>query len=309
MLYGYTPRPQFQLEPVSYAAEPAPALDIRRGSLRTEYDAPRRALWMRMAPNPRPCFTPELLTDILAVQSTIRQAESRVDFVVLASDVPGVFNLGGDLSLFHRLASARDSAGLTDYAERCVQCLHNAISGFGAGITSIALIEGDALGGGFEAALSSHIVVAERGTKLGFPEIMFNLFPGMGAFSLVARRAGPQVAERLIMGGEILSAEQMHELGLVDHLAEKGEGAALVRKLIRERGRVANGLRAFRRACLHTPFAVPYEELLEVTKEWVRAACMLDARDLRVMERLVKAQNKLVADLDECSEAEMALAA
>jgi DSF synthase len=307
MLYGHTPRPQFQLESGSYAADPAPVLDIRRNSLRTDYDATARAVWMRMSPHPRPCFTPELLTDILAVQSTIRQAESRADFVVLASDVPGVFNLGGDLSLFHRLATARDAAGLMDYAERCVQCLHNALSGFGAGITSIALIEGDALGGGFEAALSSHVVVAERGTKLGFPEILFNLFPGMGAFSLVARRAGPQVAERLILGGEILSAEKMHELGLVDHLAEKGEGTALVRRLIRERGRAANGLRAYRRACLHTPFSVSYEELIEVTKEWVRAACMLDARDLRIMDRLVKAQNRLVAGA--CPEAEQALAA
>jgi DSF synthase len=48
-------------------------------------------------------------------------------------------------------------------------------------VTTIALVQGDALGGGFETALSSNVLIAERSAKLGFPEILFNLFPGMGA--------------------------------------------------------------------------------------------------------------------------------
>ena len=46
------------------------------------------------------------------------------------------------------------------------------------------------LGGGFEAALSSQVLIAERSARFGFPEIMFNLFPGMGAYSLISRRIG-----------------------------------------------------------------------------------------------------------------------
>jgi len=45
---------------------------------------------------------------------------------------------------------------------------------------SIAMIEGTALGGGFEAALAHHFVLAQKGAEFGFPEIAFNLFPGMG---------------------------------------------------------------------------------------------------------------------------------
>jgi len=307
MPFGVAPRPEFRFESDLHVSNPVPI--TRRSTVRTEYDAQRRALWLYMSPRPRPCFTPDLLADILVAEEALRQDAEKVDFFVAASDIPGVFNLGGDLHLFQRAVAARDAAGLMHYAERCVQALYGPISGFGAGITSIALLQGDALGGGLEAALSCHIVVAERGIKMGFPEIMFNLFPGMGALSFVSRRAGQRVAERLILDGEILSSEEMHELGLVDYLAEKGEGVERVQQLIRQRSRASNGLRAFQRARLHTPLSVPYEELLAVTREWVDAACRLESRDLRIMERLVKAQDRLAGEQIKAPEPEFALAA
>jgi DSF synthase len=115
----------------------------------------------------------------------------------------------------------------------------------------------------------------------------------MGAYSFVARRCGTRVADKLIASGEILAAEQMHELGLVDVLAEKGQAAEAVRHLMKNRRRSTNGLRALNRARLHTPFHVPFEELLAVTEEWVQAAAHLSPAALRTMERLVRAQNRL----------------
>lgn len=50
------------------------------------------------------------------------------------------------------------------------------------------MVQGDAFGGGLEFALSSNILVAEQGTRLGFPEILFNLFPGMGAYTFLYRK-------------------------------------------------------------------------------------------------------------------------
>lgn len=78
------------------------------------------------------------------------------------------------------------------------------------------MIEGSALGGGFEAALAHHYVLAQRGTKLGFPEIAFNLFPGMGGYSLVTRKSNMRVAETLIGTGESRIAEWHAEQGLFD---------------------------------------------------------------------------------------------
>ena len=46
-------------------------------------------------------------------------------------------------------------------------------------LITIALVQGDALGGGFECALSFDVLIAERSAKMGLPEVLFNLFPGM----------------------------------------------------------------------------------------------------------------------------------
>ena len=69
-------------------------------------------------------------------------------------------------------------------------------------LTTITLVQGDALGGGFEAAISSNVVIAEKSAKFGLPEVLFNLIPGMGAYSFLVRRTSPDLAEKIIMSGE-----------------------------------------------------------------------------------------------------------
>lgn len=67
---------------------------------------------------------------------------------------------------------------------------------FDTDLTTVSLIQGDALGGGFEASLSSNLIIAERGVKMGLPEVIFNLFPGMGAYSILSRKVGAATAEK-----------------------------------------------------------------------------------------------------------------
>ena len=95
-------------------------------------------------------------------------------------------------------------------------------------MTTISLIQGEALGGGFESALSSNVIIAERRARMGFPEILFNLFPGMGAYSLLSRRLGMKRAEDMIFSGRIYTAEELHEMGVVDLLVEDGTGETAV---------------------------------------------------------------------------------
>src|SRR3546814_2073117 len=96
--------------------------------------------------------------------------------------------------------------------------------------TSCALVTGvqtcalPILGGGFEALMTFDVVVAERQARFGLPEILFGLFPGMGAYSILARRIGHVHAERMILGGKVYSAEEMYDMGLVHVIAETGEG-------------------------------------------------------------------------------------
>lgn len=93
----------------------------------------------------------------------------------------------------------------------------------------------------------------------------------------------------MILSGRLYTAEELHELGVVDILAEKGEGELALADYIRRAERAANGYRAMREvkdAC--NP--VTYQELLEITTIWVEAALRLEDRDLRMMERLVGRQ-------------------
>ena len=243
----------------------------------------------------RPCFTPELLGELRRVRGLLaeqaQQDPTRVRYLVLGSAIPGIFNLGGDLKLFTDLIRRGDRDALGRYARACVAEIHaNAVS-FDLPITTVSLVQGDALGGGFEAALSSNVLIAERSAKFGLPEVMFNLFPGMGAYNFLARRTDPATAERMILSGRIYTAAELHTMGIVDVLAEDGCGEAALAEYVRtNRNRLAALQAVHRTRRIVSP--VTLETLHAVTDLWVETALSLRATDLRMMERLIAAQQR-----------------
>jgi DSF synthase len=269
--------------------------------LTARYDRETRALWSRWTAEPRPCFNPALLADIRAYYEFIVETrgvvhceaeEHPVEYTVLASGIPGVFNLGGDLDLFKQLIGARDRAGLLRYGRACIDVLYRNYISHDLPLTTVSLVQGECLGGGFEAALSSDIIVAERSARFGFPEILFNLFPGMGAYSFLDRKIGQKGAEEVISSGKVYSADEMLALGIVDAVAEDGAGEAEVANLIKRRTRSRNGLQALA-ATRRRVHSITFDELLDVVQIWVDAALRINLRDLKLMQRLVSRQNGL----------------
>ncbi|MEZ5542088.1 MAG: crotonase/enoyl-CoA hydratase family protein [Pseudomonadota bacterium] len=261
-------------------------------TLEIQYDGEQRLAWYRMDVRPRLCCTPTLIGEMQqwydALTSSAQLADVR--YIALASAVPGVFNLGGDLNLFLDLIRNGDRHGLQYYATSCIDTLYRHYTHLDRDITTITLVQGDALGGGMEFALSSDVLVAERSAKMGMPEILFNLFPGMGAYSFLSRKVGEVQAERMILGGCLYSAEQLYEMGIVHVLAEDGQGEQAVLDYVRKEERAANGYRSFRRAKAHCN-PVSYAELEAITTAWVDAALRLEEHNLRMMERLVSRQS------------------
>ena len=263
-------------------------------------DTERRALWHYLNPAPRPVFTHKVLSEILDLQERVKHhlnavghASAEIQYLILASAIPRTFSLGGDLELFANLIRARDREHLTAYARLCIECVYNNTTSVGnPSLTTIALVQGSALGGGFEAGLSTNILVAERSAQLGLPEILFNLFPGMGAYNLLARRLDPARAERFLRNGRQYSAAELYEMGVVDVLAEDGEGVHAVNAFIRRHQRSRNGLLAIQQVRQRLN-PIPFQELEDVVTIWVDAAMRLTERDLRTMERLVSAQHRL----------------
>jgi enoyl-CoA hydratase len=86
----------------------------------------------------------------------------------------------------------------------------------------IAAVEGFAVAGGLEVALSCDLVVAARGAKLGIPEVKRSLVAAAGALIRLPRRIPYHVAMELALTGDPILAERAHELGLVNRLAQPG---------------------------------------------------------------------------------------
>ena len=216
--------------------------------LDVSWDDPTGALWTFMRPRGRPSYNVDLLEDFHAWQRGIIAAfENRPNdlrFLLLGSRTPGVFNLGGDLDLFAAKIRDRDRQALVAYGESCVRILHRNMNCLGLPMVTIGLAQGDALGGGFESLLSFNVIIAERDAKFGFPENIFGLFPGMGAYSLVARRVGAAFAEEMMLSGRIYTAEEMKDVGLVHILAEPGQGIAEARDYIERSKRRHTGSRS-----------------------------------------------------------------
>ncbi len=264
--------------------------------LTTYFDPHSQIAWGYMHAEPRPCFTPTLLRELQAwgndmVAQIDDPAGIDVRYFVVASKLADTFSLGGDLSLFMEHILARDREALLRYAVSCVECSYAVHSHLNRPeVTSIALVQGQALGGGFESALAANVLVAERGAKMGLPEILFNLFPGMGAMTFLGRRVGHHLAEKIIRSGKLYSAEELHAMGVVDILAEPGEGEVAVYDYVRQEEKARNGILALR-AAREISQPAPYDELIRITEIWVDAALRLEDRDLRMMQRLVARQS------------------
>jgi DSF synthase len=260
------------------------------------YSEREEALWSYMRPSGRPSFTPPMLADFGNWQRLIGAhfGPDRVPlkYLILGSRAPGVFCFGGDLELFASLIRDGNRDALAAYGYRCVEILHRNMHSLDLPILTIGMVQGQALGGGFEALLSFDYIIAERGSSFGLPEVMFGLFPGMGAHAILSRRLGQAMADRIIMGNETYSAEAMYEMGIVQHLAEPGEGEAAVRDFIAKSNRRHAGLVGARRASRRAN-DVSLAELRDIVDYWADAALQLREQDLKLMQRLAGAQARL----------------
>ncbi len=277
----------------------------REDAFETHYDAyfdPEfGAFWANLRPDSPRNFTPELIAALrqgqVQVESRIREhldsgRGDRIRYQILTSRIPGVFSLGGDLALFRRLIRNQNRDALLRYACACIDLVYTNAVNYKLPVITISLVQGQALGGGFEAALAANVVVAERQSKFGLPEVMFNMFPGMGAYQLLTRRLTPARAEELILSGRTYGAEELHKMGLVDILAEPGEGEEAVMHYIKKSHRWFHANQGLRRA-IQAASPLDYGALIRVAEVWVSQAMELTERDLELMDYLIRAQGRM----------------
>ncbi len=273
--------------------------------LDVEVNYEQKAVWLFLNSYPRPCFTPRLFEELDRFQLILKQYEGRlshegemveIEYSIITSRHP-VFSYGGDLAYFIECLCKKDREALSRYARLAIDGMYYNFIGRDLGITTISLINGDALGGGFEAALSSHILISEKKANFGLPEVLFNMFPGMGAYNLISLRLNPTMAEQLILSGQRYNSSEIHKMGLIDTLVEDGDGINAVDQFIKSHKKHYNTRKAINRIrSILNP--LDYKQLLEIGEIWVDSAFKLTDRDIKVMQRLIHGQNKVLEKND-----------
>ena len=272
--------------------------EINLPELDAVLDHNAKIYWLYMRPEGRPSFTFGLVRDVKASLDHLGRlfadgsmGEVPARYTVMASRMPGIFNLGGDLRKFADLIRNKDRAMLEKYGKACTEAQYERSIKMNLPVISISLVQGDALGGGFECALADDLIVAEKSAKFGLPECLFSLFPGMGALSFLTRKIGAAMAEKMVFSGKIYTATEMHEMGVVDVLAEDGMGEQAVYDFVERNERSFASRRAVY-ASRQIVNPITRAELDRIVDLWVDAALTISPTDIRIMERLASAQDR-----------------
>ena len=124
------------------------------------------------------------------------------------------------------------------------------------------------------------------------------MFPGMGAYSFLARRLDPTRVERMILGGRIYSAKELFEMGLIDVLFMDSDGVDEVYAFIKKLKKNDNTRKAILEI-RNRVNPVTFKEMLDIGEIWVDSAMRLTERELKTMARLMRSQDKIAKTLSQ----------
>jgi enoyl-CoA hydratase len=162
-------------------------------------------------PEARNAMNDRLRAELKEVLDAIDGSDTRA-VVLTGSAEAGTFVSGADL------ADLQDRSVVEQRRWNQRRKIYEVVSALSTPV--IARINGHALGGGLELALACDIRVADDGVRLGFPEVGLGLIPGGGGTQRLPRLVGEGTAMRLVLTGDVISAAEGAELGLVDVLAD-----------------------------------------------------------------------------------------
>ena len=149
----------------------------------------------------------DALHEVLDLASTERPA------VIALSGVPGCFSAGADITAYQNApAHAAELQEFTLRARDLCTRLTTTES------IVIAIVDGIAMGGGFELVLAADLVVASATSRFALPEVRLGLIPGWGGTQRLVWFVGPNRAKELVLTGATMTASRAEDAGIVTHL-------------------------------------------------------------------------------------------
>lgn len=188
--------------------------------------AGRKAVITVNRPDKLNALDKNVLEQLRAAVSDLK-SDPEVTTVVLRSAGDKAFVAGADIAAMSGLspAEARDFAL---YGQKVFSMLADLPA------VVIAQVQGFALGGGFELALSADIIVASRRAKFGLPEVGLGLIPGFGGTQRLSRRAGYARALELVVTARQMTAEEALSMGVVNAVADPEELESLCSSIVNQ---------------------------------------------------------------------------
>lgn len=160
-------------------------------------------------------FDIEMLHELSAACDQV-EADQSVRVAILTGEGKA-FSAGGDIKAWGGMEAAEFGHAWVRYGHRVFERLAT------LRMPLIAAMNGHALGGGLELAGSADIRIAERQAKIGLPETSLGMIPGWSGTQRLVRRFGAQIVRRMVLGGEMFTAEEALSHGLVDAVADTGK--------------------------------------------------------------------------------------
>lgn len=159
---------------------------------------------------------------VLAFDKLTRNDELRV--VIVSGEGKKAFVAGADIHSMAQLGP-RPIADYVELGQRVMRAVEQ------CRVPVVAAMNGYALGGGLELALSCDIIVAAQSARLGQPEVNLGIIPGFGGTQRLIHRCGIGAARRLVYTGDIIDAEEALRIGLVDKVCAAEELDTVVKDL------------------------------------------------------------------------------
>ncbi|MGF6175078.1 enoyl-CoA hydratase/isomerase family protein [Ensifer sp. 4252] len=167
-------------------------------------------------------FDADMVDALVPICRAIERSPARV--AILTGEGPRSFCAGGDIDAWSR-------ASPKAFARHWVRDGHAAFDALARlCVPLIAVLNGHTLGGGLELAACADLRIAEAHVRIGQPEPGLGIIPGWSGTQRVARRFGAQIVRRMALFGEVYTAQEAHDLGLVDQVVATGEGLAAAEK-------------------------------------------------------------------------------
>jgi len=209
----------------------------------------------------KPCneFGSQSLEEFERFAAALPELEENAHAIILHSPLACGFSAGADLrELYGRTRGMEKSAAVKE-VERFLERTHQVMNTLDASpLTTIAAVHGVVFGGGFELALTSDILIADKTARFCFPELRLGLIPGFGGIPRLNRDLGNAVVRDLLLTGRSFNAARAHETGLASQVVGEGEALGVARRTAAQMGKFDR-----RTAVAAKKFIkpVPYDEL------------------------------------------------